>query len=260
MIGNAELRLAEIIEPNHPEVILFNERIHIESENLFKSSLEALSARSYQEAIKLINHCINLSCKDIKLYITKAKILRLCGDLDEGMVVIQQAADMYINASISEDCINFESFSTDNSEYNMRRQLIKLPEDMKLQKNLLINDMAIRCAEKGDYIRSIALLNTAMNHANFKQEMLFKSTLSSSVDDADTSNLSDRIEQVRIFLNSSDIIYHLLSFMLFLLTVAADVFFDICFQDVSVTQQCRYLMNRGDCYRALTRLDDAEAV
>jgi tetratricopeptide (TPR) repeat protein len=215
LIGNAELRLAEIIEPNHPEVILFNERIHIESENLFISSLEAITARSYQEAIKLINHCINLSCEDIKLYITKAKILRLCGDLDEGIVVIQQAADMYINASISEDCTNLESFSTDNSEYNIRRQFIKLPEDMKLQKNLLINDMAIRCAAKGDYLRSIALLNTAMNHANFKQEMLFRSALSSTIHITDISKLSDRMEQVRIFLNLSDIAYNSLFIILY---------------------------------------------
>ena len=36
--------------------------------------------------------------------------------------------------------------------------------------------------------------------------------------------------------------------------------FKILSKDMCITQQCRYLMNRGDCYRALTRLDDAAAV
>lgn len=196
-IGNVELRLAEFIEPNHPEVILLNERIHIESENLFNSSLIALATRSYDEAISMIEHCIVLSPKDIKSYIIKAKILRLCGRLDDGMAVIQHVADMYITASIGEDTTNSESYNSNKSEiYNKRRLLIKLPEDIVLQKNLIMNEMAMKSAEKGDYVRSIALLNTAMNHTNYSQEILLKSTLLSSLNDTNFTSTCDRIEQV----------------------------------------------------------------
>ena len=159
----------------------------------------------------MIEHCILLNPKDIKPYITKAKIMRLCGRLDEGMDVIQHAAEMYITASICDDTTKSDDKSVvqnggeiqfysakKNEIYDDRRLLIKLPEDIILQKNLIINELAMECAEKGDYIRSIALLNTAMSHTNFTQEILLKSTLLSSLNDCNVSSTCDRIEQVSI--------------------------------------------------------------
>ena len=115
------------------------------------------------------------------------------------MAVIQYVADMFITASIGDDTSNSESYNSNKNEtYNNRKLLIKLPEDIILQKNLIINEMAMKSAEKGDYVRSIALLNTAMNRTNFTQEVLLKSTILSSLNDTNFTSTCDRIEQVSI--------------------------------------------------------------
>lgn len=173
--GNLDLRLAEAINPHHPEVLFFNDRIHIESEKLFKLSLKAFSDQCYPKAVTLLRHAISLSPLDVKLHITEAKVHRMAGDLEEALKVIQSAASLYERAAFT-DCtapntdtdMNTSTYTntstnscTSNSVngYSRSGQRRELPDDILLQKSLIINDMAIASAVKGDYIRAIALLN-----------------------------------------------------------------------------------------------------
>jgi tetratricopeptide (TPR) repeat protein len=159
------LRLAEVIEPNHVEVLQFNERVHIESEKLFKLALKAFSLDNYAKAMSLIQHAISLSPLDMKLHIIKAKIHRMAGELQAALEAIEGVALLFERAmrTVDYDTCGNVSCTSSSSSVNQAREL---PADIELQRNLIINDMALTSAGKGDYIRAIALLNKVLgNHS-----------------------------------------------------------------------------------------------
>ena len=167
------MRLAEVIEPYHVEILQFNERVHIESEKLFKLALKAFSCDNYVKAMSLIQHAISLSPLDMKLHIIKAKIHRMAGELQAALETIESVALLFDRAmrTVDYNGHNGNSSNNGNSSHssgmscNSINQARELPADIELQRNLIINDMALTSAGKGDYIRAIALLNKVLeNH------------------------------------------------------------------------------------------------
>jgi tetratricopeptide (TPR) repeat protein len=161
------LRLAEVIEPYHVEILQFNERVHIESEKLFKLALKAFSLNNYAKAMSLIQHAISLSPLDMKLHIIKAKIHRMAGELQAALEAIEGVALLFERAMRTVDYNGPGNVScTSSSSSSSIKQARELPADIELQRNLIINDMALTSAGKGDYIRAIALLNKVLeNHS-----------------------------------------------------------------------------------------------
>lgn len=214
-LGNLDLRLAEAINPHHPEVLFFNDRIHIESEKLFILSLKAFSDQCYPKAVTLLRHAISLSPLDVKLHITEAKVHRMAGDLEEALKVIQGAASLYERAALTDctaphtaphtdthtdmnmstDMSAFTNTNTSTSGNSMSTsgQRRELPDDILLQKSLIINDMAIASALKGDYIRAIALLNRIISDPlkGLGQKALLARTVISYND-----NIKNKFEEV----------------------------------------------------------------
>ena len=169
------LRLAEVIEPSHVEVLQFNERIYIESEKLFKLGLKAFSAGNYAKALSLIQYAISLSPLDIKLHIIKAKIHRMAGDLSAALEAIEGVALLFERSLGTADCKDNVTSSCVSTSTNQRREL---PDDVELQRNLIINDMALSSAGKGDFIRAVVLLNEVLrNHSRIQSKAALAVTL-----------------------------------------------------------------------------------
>ena len=169
------LRLAEVIEPSHVEVLQFNERIYIESEKLFKLGLKAFSAGNYAKALSLIQYAISLSPLDIKLHIIKAKIHRMAGDLSAALEAIEGVALLFERSLGTADFKDNVTSSCVSTSTNQRREL---PDDVELQRNLIINDMALSSAGKGDFIRAVVLLNEVLrNHSRIQSKAALAVTL-----------------------------------------------------------------------------------
>jgi tetratricopeptide (TPR) repeat protein len=154
------------------------------------------------KALVLIRHAISLSPVDIKLHITLSKAHRMADDLTSAYTTIKFAANLFEKAAMGED--------TERGPY-------PLPDDITLQTNLIINEMAINCAMEGDYPRSIAYFNRIID--------LTPSTQIISVSISEHSR-NDRIK------SKSE-------------------------QYERIGRQARYLVNRGDCYSALERVNDS---
>lgn len=182
--GNNDMKTASMMDPSHPEVIAFSNRSFVKSEHLYKESIKLFTQKKYKESLLSLNHAIHITAEDIKLLIMKSKIHRVLNEL-------QLAYESILKAKAQ-----FES-SFKDSKYPM-----ELPSDIKQQINLILNEMAINYAMKGEYDKSILIFTNIIKNE--------KSSI--------TSNHPNDL------LNAN---HH------------------------------KYFINRGDCYRALNRLNDA---
>jgi tetratricopeptide (TPR) repeat protein len=139
--GNVDIRVAAMMDANHPEVVAFFNRSFLKAEILYKEAVRHFTACKYKEALLAVNHAIHITTEDVKLLILQSKVYRMLGEL-------QSAYDSMLRAkSIFEKAFQ-------DTEYPM-----ELPSDIVLQINLILNDMSLECASKGDYSKAILLLN-----------------------------------------------------------------------------------------------------
>jgi tetratricopeptide (TPR) repeat protein len=139
--GNVDIRVAAMMDANHPEVVAFFNRSFLKAEILYKEAVKHFTACKYKEALLAVNHAIHITTEDVKLLILQSKVYRMMGEL-------QSAYDSMLRAKAI-----FEKAFQD-TQYPM-----ELPSDIVLQINLILNDMSLECASKGDYSKAILLLN-----------------------------------------------------------------------------------------------------
>lgn len=139
--GNGDIRVAAMMEPDHPEVVSFFNRSFLKAEILYKDAVKHFTAGNYKEALLAVNHAMHITTEDVKLLILQSKVYRMLGEL-------QNAYDSMLRAKAV-----FEK-AFQGTDYPM-----ELPSDIVLQINLIMNDMSIEYASKGNYPKAILLLN-----------------------------------------------------------------------------------------------------
>lgn len=139
--GNVDIRVAAMMDASHPEVVSFFNRSFMKAEKLYKESVKAFTEGNYKEALLSVNHAMHITTEDVKLLIMQSKIHRMLGEL-------QAAYDSMLRAkAIFEKAFEGTSYP------------LELPSDIVLQINLILNDMSIDYASKGNYEKAILLLN-----------------------------------------------------------------------------------------------------
>ena len=141
--GNAEMRKASTIVSDHPEVKKFGLRSYVRAEKIYGLCLNKFRLGEFEEAYQLIQNAVTLSSQDIKLFIMQAKLQRNLGDVEAAFKSIQNATNLYQSAG--------------DGTYEM-----KIPEEIIKETSLIFNDKALQCAASGDYDKSVALLNRAI--------------------------------------------------------------------------------------------------
>ena len=139
--GNVDIRVAAMMDNTHPEVVSFFNRSFLKAEKLYKESVREFTNGNYKEALLSVNHAMHITTEDVKLLIMQSKIHRMLGEL-------QAAYDSMLRAKTI-----FEK-AFEGTCYPM-----ELPADIVLQINLILNDMSIDYASKGNYTKAILLLN-----------------------------------------------------------------------------------------------------
>lgn len=130
-----------MMEAQHPEVVAFFNRSFLKAEILYKESVKLFTQGMYKEALLSVNHAMHITTEDVKLLIMQSKIYRMLGELQPAYDSMLRAKAIFVKA--------FEG-----TDYPM-----ELPSDIVLQINLILNDMAIDYAAKGNYEKAILLLN-----------------------------------------------------------------------------------------------------
>ena len=139
--GNVDIRVAAMMDSTHPEVVSFFNRSFLKAEKLYKESVKAFTEGNYKEALLSVNHAMHITTEDVKLLIMQSKIHRMLGEL-------QAAYDSMLRAkAIFEKAFEGTTYP------------LELPSDIVLQINLILNDMSIDYASKGNYEKAILLLN-----------------------------------------------------------------------------------------------------
>lgn len=136
--GNRDIRAACTMDPEHPEIKAYIARSYAKAESLYRLGLLAFSEGDYKKALFNLQHALSVSTDDVKLYIMTSKIHRMMGNLQEAYSFIQQAAAIF------------------NTGCN---STLALPEDIRIQSNLIFNDLALNYIQGGEYDRAIVLYN-----------------------------------------------------------------------------------------------------
>jgi len=136
--GNRDIRAACTMDPEHPEIKQYIARSYAKAESLYRLGLLAFSEGDYKKALFNLQHALSVSTDDVKLYIMISKIHRMMGNLQEAYSFIQQAATIF------------------NTGCN---STLALPEDIRVQTNLIFNDLALKYIESGEYNKAIVLYN-----------------------------------------------------------------------------------------------------
>jgi tetratricopeptide (TPR) repeat protein len=139
--GNVDIRVAAMMDAEHPEVVSFFTRSFVKAEKLYKESVKYFTNGKYKEALFSVNHAMHITTDDVKLLILQSKIYRMLGELQSSYDSMLKAKAIFEKA--------FEG-----TDYPM-----ELPPDISLQINLILNDMSIDFASKGNYQKAILLLN-----------------------------------------------------------------------------------------------------
>ena len=143
--GNKEMRKAAVMDKNHPEVQAFIQRAFGEAEKQYEQSLELFKAGDVDRAISLINKALFVNRNDVKLHVMLSRCFRAKGDLDEAYKSLSEAIDI---------CKAVDPYGM--------YSCVKLPEEVIRQKNLIINEMALKMAMEGDFQKAIMLMNKAI--------------------------------------------------------------------------------------------------
>lgn len=150
--GNQEFRSIIRVIPDHPEVLIFAQRTFMKAERLYQLSVTSFTVQQYQQSLSYLNFAINLTADDIKLYMLQSKVYRMMSDLDAAYASIQRATQLYQSAS----------------DYD-----VKLPGDIVRQTNLILNEMGLKYASEGEYLKAIALLSKAIQSENTASKGLY---------------------------------------------------------------------------------------
>jgi tetratricopeptide (TPR) repeat protein len=143
--GNTEMRKAAVMDSTHPEVRAFIARAFGEAEKTYEEGLIAFQGGDLDKAITLVNKALFVNRNDVKLHILLSKCWRAKNDLDTAYKSLTEAVDIFKAVD----------------PYGMYTN-VKIPHEINRQKNLIINEMALKFAVEGDFQKAILLMNKAI--------------------------------------------------------------------------------------------------
>lgn len=146
--GNADIRVAQSLDPNHIEVLNYTERSFAKAEHLYRQALQFFVAGEYKDALQYAEHALSITTDDVKLHILVSKIHRKMGENQSAYTAILKAKSIFENASAG----TAKAFHVD------------LPSDIVRQINLILNEMAIKFASGGEYDKAILLYNKILKN------------------------------------------------------------------------------------------------
>eukprot|EP00615_Pteridomonas_danica_P010976 CAMPEP_0114331908 /NCGR_PEP_ID=MMETSP0101-20121206/2730_1 /TAXON_ID=38822 ORGANISM="Pteridomonas danica, Strain PT" /NCGR_SAMPLE_ID=MMETSP0101 /ASSEMBLY_ACC=CAM_ASM_000211 /LENGTH=363 /DNA_ID=CAMNT_0001462407 /DNA_START=24 /DNA_END=1112 /DNA_ORIENTATION=+ len=174
--GNRDFRSAALLSPGHPEVVIFQNMMFSEAGNLYSDAKRAMENKDFDEAVSSLNLAIKAAPEDVRLVVMRATVLRRMGCLEDAFVDLDRAARMYFIARY--DYQDSELDSPEEALLTLNEHMAEYPEHLReplevtRQRNLTANEAA-----KNDHASALVMLDRTiqsekglvaaqMNHTN----------------------------------------------------------------------------------------------
>lgn len=166
--GINDMKTAQTFDPNHVEVLSFNETTLKTTAALYRKATTQMCRQSYKDAINTLTSAIKLAPDDCKLTITRGAAHRLAGDLDAALADLKTASVAYREAT--KPVGNNPSLSRPKLPSRQSQDDISTPDALMYepfqlvrQRNLVLNDLALHSIERGEYEHALSLLNRVIS-------------------------------------------------------------------------------------------------
>mgnify|MGYP000150311708 CR=1 FL=1 len=193
-MGNKTMTLAAKLNPSHLEVIAYSNRTYDRADKQYREAVDLFGKKEYGEALMQARAALSIVTDDVKLHILVTKIHRLMGNLQEAYTSIQHAITMFKeNAQEAEherrrvrdryevahgadgkDIASLEPTDSKAEEGEVPKSTksaggdsstphsFGIPPEIIVQSHLILNEMALKYAEDGEYEKAIALLTKVL--------------------------------------------------------------------------------------------------
>jgi tetratricopeptide (TPR) repeat protein len=143
--GNKDMRKVIAIDNSHPEVMAFIHRAFANAESQYLEAYQLFQQKKSNEAIKILSTIVDVNRNDIKLYLLLSKSYRQIDELELAYKTLTTAIEIYHKMD------PYQQYSN-----------LKVPDEIFLQQNIILNEMAMKKAVEGEYQQAIILLNKAI--------------------------------------------------------------------------------------------------
>lgn len=156
--GNEDMRCASTLFPNHQELLSFNRKMLYFIKKKYQDGLTNFKSGNYEECIKSLDEALEVSSDDLKLLLLKCKASRLNNNLQLAYSTILSAHGIYNKRfhNIDEGMKPNDKFTKMKFELGSNTMMMS---DLQDELHLVLNDMALDIAFKGDYDKAILLMN-----------------------------------------------------------------------------------------------------
>ncbi|KAJ8600909.1 hypothetical protein CTAYLR_005050 [Chrysophaeum taylorii] len=157
--GLADMKVARTLCPEHDEVVAFTEVTLQTAAKLYRSATAAMSRQVYGEAIETLTSALELTPDDVKLLLTRAAAYRLAGDLDKALADLKTAAvECRAATKLRGDSRQPPLRSSRDEAWDPGASSYE-PFQLVRQRDLVLNELALRAMASGDHSQALSLLN-----------------------------------------------------------------------------------------------------
>ena len=143
--GNDDFACAQRLDPEHPEVKIYEDMLWNKVEEVYAEASECLLRKDYPSAKRLLSNGLELNPADIKVRVLRAATNRFMKYHDEALADLEYASQV---------------FSEQNQTEQVHAEIVR-------QQNLTFNDMAVESFKKRNFHRAITLFNRVIESENF---------------------------------------------------------------------------------------------
>ena len=143
--GNDDFACAQRLDPEHPEVKIYEDMLWNKVEEVYAEASECLLRKDYPSAKRLLSNGLELNPADIKVRVLRAATNRFMKYHDEALADLEHASQV---------------FSEQNQTEQVHAEIVR-------QQNLTFNDMAVESFKKRNFHRAITLFNRVIESENF---------------------------------------------------------------------------------------------
>jgi tetratricopeptide (TPR) repeat protein len=199
-VGNKTIGIASKLNPRHPEVIDFADRTYDQADTQYRNAVHAFGNKEYDDALNFSRAALSIVVDDVKLHILVTKIHRMMGNLQEAYTSINHAVTMFQdNAKQAENekirakakfdkeygsppkpsgvglgSLDPTITMTDDTaaiggggltalvDHSTLPHSFGVPPEIIVQQHLVLNEMALKYAQDGEFEKAIALLTKVL--------------------------------------------------------------------------------------------------
>ena len=176
--GNVDFRRAHALDPNHPEVLIFEQLLWKNADQAYREASSAIMMKNFNLAMRKLKAAVELNPEDVKMLILKASVHRSMKQYGEALGDLQVASQVFHRQreAVLEQQPGVEGgegragrVGREGRNHNPRTTYNEHDADfaehaeITRQRNLTLNDMAVDRYRRKDYRGAITLFNQVID-------------------------------------------------------------------------------------------------